>query len=729
MGIRTRRAHKHAKTHAVAFTVVGIFGFIAMLLIALALSLNSIVSSWLEDLPDYTSADAYLAAEPTEVYDANGNVIAEFYMQNRRTITIDQVSSYVLKGTVDTEDVRFYQHNGVDPQGILRAIAVQLTGGSEGASTITQQLVRNTVLSDEQFDYTLKRKVREAYIAIQMEKMYTKDQILMMYLNTIYYGHGAYGIQAASITYFNKNASDLTLAEAAMLSGLPQSPSYYDPFQNPEAALERRNTVLDRMLTAGDITQEEHDQAQAEPLTLNEGSSFLDENGTYPYWTDYIKSILSDDFDTDTIFKGGLHVYTTLDPTMQAAAEKAVSDQLASIGNSKLDSALVAIDPSTGYIKAMVGGNDYNTDQFNVAAYGMRQPGSSFKTFTLITAIEQGMNPNVILNCSSPLQATSTWLVQNYGNNNYGIITLARATELSSNTGYAQVALVVGADNIVATAKKMGIDEDLAAVPSITLGSSEVPPLEMAEAYATIASGGVHRDPVAITKIEDRNGNTVYEHQDSGEQVVDTSVTYAATQVLEGVITNGTAARSLSRLSIDQPCAGKTGTSQNSRDLWMVGFTPQLSVAVWSGYRDDNGQMVTVHGSEAIPGTTSCPIFVNFLNSVLADTPRAEFPEAAAPDYKSNSSWSFVGTSSGYNSGYSYSSSSSSSKSSSSSSARSTSSSSSESAADTSSSSSASSSRNGEEASEATTTTPSSEQSSGTGEATGDSTPASSAGD
>lgn len=712
MGIRTRRAHKHSKTHAVAFSVVGIFGFMALLMIALALSVNSLVASWLEDLPDYTSADAYLAAEPTEVYDADGNVIAEFYMQNRRTITIDEVSDYVLKGTVDTEDIRFYQHNGVDPQGILRAIVVQLGGGSEGASTITQQLVRNTVLSDEQFDYTLKRKVREAYIAIQMEKMYTKDQILMMYLNTIYYGHGAYGIEAASITYFNKHASELTLAEAATLAGLPQSPSYYDPFLNPEAATERRNTVLDRMLSAGDITQEEHDAAQAETLVLNEGTSVLDEGGTYPYWTDYIKSILSEDFDSDTIYKGGLQVYTTLDSSMQEAAEKAVSDQLSSIGDSKLSSALVAIDPSTGYIKAMVGGRDYSTSQYNIAAYGLRQPGSTFKTFTLITAIEQGMSPSVILNCTSPLQATSTWLVQNYGNHNYGIITLARATELSSNTAYAQVALAVGADNIVSTAKNMGIDEDLDAVPSITLGSNGVPPLEMAEAYATIATGGTHRDPVAITKIEDRNGNVVYEHQDSGEQVLDTSVTYAATQVLEGVITNGTAASSLSKLTIDQPVAGKTGTSQNSADLWMVGFTPQLSVAVWTGYPDSNSETVTVHGAEGIPGTTSCPIFVNFLNAVLANTPREEFPEAAAPDYKANSSWSFVGTAASLNSGSSSNTSSSSSSSSSSTTAGSSttstdtaSASTSTSAADSSSSSSAST--NTGSTGETTSTTPS----------------------
>ena len=241
MGVRKRRARRNSRTHIIGFGIAGIFGFVALLVAALAMSLGALVSSWLQDLPDYNSADAYLVSEPTEIVDSRGTVIAEYYLQNRRSIEMNQVSDWVLKATVDTEDVRFYHHNGVDPQGIARAVIAQLMGGSEGASTITQQLVRNTVLSAEQFDYTLRRKVREAYLAIQMEKMYTKDQILMMYLNTIYFGHQAYGIQAASITYFNKDASDLTLAEAATLSGLPQSPSNYDPLQNPDLALKRRS--------------------------------------------------------------------------------------------------------------------------------------------------------------------------------------------------------------------------------------------------------------------------------------------------------------------------------------------------------------------------------------------------------------------------------------------------------------------------------------------------------
>ena len=355
MGIRKRRARAHAKTHIVGFSAAGIAGFLVLLCIALAVSLGAVVESWLQDLPDYTSADAYLVAEPSDVYDADGNTIATFYLENRRSISQDEVSPYVWKGTVDVEDERFYSHNGIDPMGIARAIVSQLAGRSEGASTITQQLVRNTVLSDEQFDKTIKRKVREAYIAVEMEKMYSKDQILLMYLNTIYYGHGAYGIEAASETYFSKHASELTLAEAATLIGLPNSPSYYDPTQNPDAAKERRNKVLDNMLRLGDITQEEHDSAQAEDLVLNLGSSTMDNQGTYPFWTNYVKGLLEGDFSQDTIVQSGLKVYTTLDPTMQQAAQDAVTRMLDETGNERLDSAMVAIDPSTGYIKAMVG--------------------------------------------------------------------------------------------------------------------------------------------------------------------------------------------------------------------------------------------------------------------------------------------------------------------------------------------------------------------------------------
>ncbi len=641
MGIRNRRAREKAHTHIIGFGIAGVAGFLALAVVALAYSLGHVVDSWLQDLPDFQSADAYLVSEPTQVFDSEGTLMAEFYTENRRAVDLSEISPYVINGTVDTEDIRFYQHNGVDPQGILRAIVVQVMGGSEGASTITQQLVRNTVLSDEQFDLTLRRKVREAYIAIEMEKKYTKEQILNMYLNTINYGHGAYGIEAASITYFNKSAKDLTLAEAALLVGLPNSPSYYDPFENPDAALHRRNdVVLQRMLDAGDITQEEFDQAYNTPLELNPGNSVMEATGTYPYWTNYIRDLLSADFSADTVMMGGLRVYTTLDPTMQRQAEAAVEAQLDAIGDGELNAAMACVDPSTGYLKAMVGGRSFEQNQFNCATQARRQTGSSFKAFTLTAAITDGMNPDVYLNCDSPLQISSAWKVQNVDNEQYGTITLARATELSSNTGYAQVADEIGADRIVDAAHKMGITVDLPNYPSITLGTVGVPPIQMAGGYATLASGGVHHDVVAITKIEDRNGNTVYEHKDNPTQAVEPSVAAAVTDVLEGVVTRGTASYTTVGMGVNQPVAGKTGTTEGARDLWFCGYTPQISVAVWVGYPAE--RTVYVGYGEGHPYNTACPIFFRFVNMALAGEPRAEFPTATQPTYKPNSTWTFA---------------------------------------------------------------------------------------
>ena len=642
MGIRKRRARRNARTHIIGFGIAGIFGFIALLIATLAMSLGALVSSWLQDLPDYNSADAYLVSEPTEIVDANGTVIAEYYLQNRRSIEMDQLSEYVVEGIVDIEDERFYRHNGVDPQGIARAVVAQLMGGSEGASTITQQLVRNTVLSAEQFDYTLKRKVREAYLAIQMEKMYTKDQILMMYLNTIYFGHQAYGIQAASITYFNKNASDLTIAEAATLCGLPQSPSNYDPLKNPELATRRRNIVLEHMLSAGDISQEEYDEAVNSELVCHEGK-FLENESKQPYFTDYVKALLLEDFDQDTVFQGGLKVYTTIDPGYQDAAERAVATRLSELGNDKLDAALVAVDPDTGYIKAMVGGRDYQESQFNLATQARRQPGSSFKLFTLVAALREGMSPNIYLNCNSPMTFSPTWTVQNFGNISYGTVTLAYAFAVSSNTGFVQVAEAIGADKIVAAAHDMGISVDLPAYSSLTLGTVGVPPVQMAEAYGTIATGGIHRDAIAITRIEDRNGNTVYEHVDNAERVLDEEIASAALEVMKGVTTwGGTAEVVGSGLTVDQPVAGKTGTTENFRDLWFCGITPQLSVSIWCGYREE--AWIYVWGDSGHPYNTACPIFNYFTNSVLDGVAREEFPTSSKqPTYKENTTWEFKG--------------------------------------------------------------------------------------
>ncbi len=634
MPSHARSSKRRSKTHAPRFIVLA---FVAAIFLAGALACLGgfkLIDSWLQDLPDYQDADAYLSAEPTKILDAEGNLIAEMYLQNRETITIDQTSPYVLKGTVDTEDERFYSHKGVDPQGIARAAIGQITRSSaEGGSTITQQLVRNTVLSDEQFERTIRRKVREAYIALELEKMFSKDEILMMYLNTIYYGQGSYGIEAASKTFFGKPSKDLTLAEAALLCALPQSPSKLDPTQNPEGAVERRNLVLRRMLSNGDITQEDYDQASAEELQLNYTKPSKSGALAYPYFVDYVVSQLKKDFSSETILKGGLVVKTTIQPTLQKYAEDACNTVIANGRNDKLDAALVSVDPHTGYIVAMVGGKDYNSDQFNLATQARRQPGSSFKTFTLAASIEEGMNPTTVFSGASPLKIDD-WTVRNYGNVSYGAISVESATWVSSNTVFAQIIDKIGTGKVVDIAKRMGITSDLQQVKSITLGSEGVSPLEMASAYGTLATGGVHRDPVCITEINNRKGDVIFKHEDNPQKVLEPGVASEVTRVLEGVIAHGTA----SRAGVSgQPTAGKTGTSQRTRDLWFVGYTPQLATAVWTGYRQED--TIYYRGREALTNHIPQPIFKLFMDNALSGVERGKFERVPWDKYKNNSEW------------------------------------------------------------------------------------------
>ena len=638
MTARTRKIRRTAKPRVGKFIALGGFFLTLALIAAFVIAGVNLMRSWLEDLPDYTDADAYLVSAPTTILDADGNVIAEYYEENRIAITIDECSPYVLQGLVDTEDERFYSHKGVDLRGILRAVVVQITGGSEGASTITQQLVRNTVLKDEQFEQTLSRKVREAYIALQLEKMYSKDEILMMYLNTVYFGRNCYGIEAAAQTYFNKTCADLTLAEAATLVGLPQSPSAYDPTVNPDLALERRNTVLAHMLDCGDITQEQYDSAIAEPLKLEYTPREAPGAYQYPAFVSYVLSQLREQFSTSTIYNGGLTVKTTISPAMQSAAQSAVDEYIGYSWDDGLQGALVAIDPSTGQIKAMVSGSSSYEGEWNLAAQAERQPGSSFKTMTLAAAIQAGMNPTVLMNGNSGIRVGSWDAVNNYDYVSYGTISLEYATWQSVNSAYAQVIHEIGPQTVVDVAHALGVKSDLEAVDSLTLGTSDVTVLDMASAYATLSNAGVYMEPTSITEVLDRNGNVIYQHTPSGTQAVSAEVAAATTDVLEGVVANGSG--TAAALSVNQPVAGKTGTTDDYADLWFVGYTPQLSCAVWVGHPESR-QAVYYQGGRGTTAALPSPIFRTFMNTVLDGVAREEFPTANAPTYKDNSSWSF----------------------------------------------------------------------------------------
>jgi len=625
---RLRRKSK-SRAHVIAMQGLSVALIVALGMTAVGVaSAAALVDSWLSDLPDYNAPGAFEVAQATKIYSADGKLLARLYLENREVVPISKMTSDLVNGVVAVEDERFYSHNGVDMVGLGRAVVVNLTQGfgEEGASTITQQYVRNTVLLEERTDISIARKVREAYLAMQLEKLYNKQQILQMYLNAVYFGEGAYGAQAASRTYFAKPASELTLAESALLAGLPQQPSRLDPYDNPDGAIARRNQVLERMLANGYITAEQYEKARAAKLNLKRAKD--PEDGVYaaPYFVAHVKKRLQAQFSPAVVFKGGLTVYTTLDTRLQTHAENAVKRRLPS----GPEAALVSIDPRNGYVKALVGGRNYKKNKFNLATQGRRQGGSSFKTFVLVTALDEGVPPYYRVDSSSPAYIPTKpkpWIVSNSEGRGRGSMSLQSATAASVNTVYARVIWGIGAKKVARMAKRMGITTALPAFPSIGLGSAGVSPYEMASAYGTLATGGVHYKPIVITKVTDRNGKVILERKPKGSRAISKSVAYAATDVLEGVISGGTARRA----QIGRPAAGKTGTSQNNRDVWFVGYTPQLVTSVWAGYRQE--RTIIVNGSRAFGGTVCAPIWADYMRNALAGQERMAFATAPKPRY------------------------------------------------------------------------------------------------
>ena len=602
-----------------------------------------VANSWLQDLPEIDELESYCESGITTVYASDEKtVLAELYLQNRISLDSDEVADAVFDATVATEDERFYEHEGVDASGVMRAIVVNLTSDdTEGASTITQQLVRNTVLLDEMTDISYKRKLREMWLAIQVERTYAKEEILLMYLNVINFGDGCYGIETAAQDYFGKHASDLTVNEAAMLVGIPQSPTANNPRNYPDTADERRKLVLRRMLSNGYITQKRYDKLVDKTPELAKRGSF-DESEVAdiaPYFVDYVTSELEDSalLSEAQLARGGLSIYTTLDVDCQKAALKAIDEGMDAYDDD-MDASLVSIDPDTGDIVAMVGGRDYDSDQFNLATQMSRQAGSSFKTFALLTALDEGVDPdNTFINASSPAVVGGTWEVSNSEGSGSGSMSLTAATTASVNTVYARLVHGLGAQNVVEMANACGVTADLKAYDSIALGSQGVCVLDMASGYATIAADGVYHEPTGISRVENADGEAVYTHQyTSGTHVVDEDVARKATEILETVIESGTGtAASLSE--IDQDAAGKTGTSNNGRDLWFCGFTPQYATAVWSGYRVEEA-------TGYFGGTVCAPIWRDYMLSVLDGEECEDFDtDDIDIEYKDSSTWDFSG--------------------------------------------------------------------------------------
>ena len=575
--------------------------------------------------------------ENSFVYASDGSLLGAIPAERNRTpVSAAKISPWMGKATVAIEDRRFYQHGGIDPVGIMRAVVADVRARKfvQGGSTITQELVRNLYLTRER---TLKRKLVEACLAIKLADHWSKQRILTAYMNEVYYGNHAYGIEAAAETYFSIPAKDLNLDQSALLAGLPQAPSLYDPFHDPAAALARRDEVLHALLVNGDITSSQLQRARSDrDLHLEPGHHFS--TIREPYFFGYVEDLLQQEYGSNTVREGGLKVYTTIDPALQRAATAAITHVL----SEKTDpaSAIVSMDPRSGAIRVMTAvtpGNKGN--QFNFATSGPRQPGSTFKVIALTTAVARGMNPFATSYLSAPFHyqpdptcsssdPNCAWNVQTYGHDYHGVESVVSATLQSDNTVYARLSLDVGPQNIVDMAHRLGIQTPLAAVPSIALGSDVVTPLDEATAYSTIAAGGIYSKPMAIAKVVLPNGKV---DTDAGwgkpqrKRVIPDWVADTVTRVLELNMTSGTGTAAHIAGHTD---AGKTGTTDNYADAWFSGYTPRLEATVWIGYPSAEIPMIDVHGIAVSGPTFPAQIWHLFMESAIGSRPDVPFPPA-----------------------------------------------------------------------------------------------------
>lgn len=586
--------------------------------------------------------------QTTYIYDVHGRVIARLYRENRIPVRLEQIPRYVGDAFIAIEDSRFYEHFGVDVRAILRAVVADVRrwlgddGYLQGGSTITQQLAKNAFLSHER---TLSRKLQEALWAIQIERKYSKAEILETYLNEIYLGPGVYGVEAAAQYYFGKSVQELTLAEGALLAGLTQNPGLYSPFRDPEAAERRRNTVLFRMEELGLITPAEALAARSEPIVVAE--SQLPRN-LAPYFVNYViqRLLELDGIDYNAVYAGGLHVHTTLDLDVQRAAQEAIQQAfseptslLARVtvtdanGLQQPQVSLIAIEPHTGHIRAMIGGR--GGDEFNRAVQARRQPGSAIKPFIYAAAINAGLTPATV-RVDEPFRWTNpvtgeVWEPQNFSRNFLGPITLRRALEESINI--IAVKLLhedVPVREVIDMATRMGIstlqtsgarnDVNLAfALGGLTNG---VRPIDMAQAYGVLANQGIRTEPMAITRVLGSDGTVLHEFRPRQEVVLSEVTSYVVTDMLRGVIERGTGRRA----NIGRPAAGKTGTTQDNQDAWFVGFTPELVAAVWIGH-DNPTPMESPYGR--VGSGEAAAIWARFMQSALAGRPVQDFPKPA----------------------------------------------------------------------------------------------------
>jgi penicillin-binding protein 1A len=610
MSYRQRKSRRRNR-HGTRSKLLLALGVAATACVIAVLSLAGYVLAIASTAPDLSELKPVDKGQISVVYAADGSRLG--YVQSdilRRVVPWADIPVDLRRATVAIEDERFYRHKGVDLNAIVRAGIKNLESGEtvQGGSTITQQLVRALYIKDPQRNFA--RKIREAKLASELEDEHSKTWILHSYLNSVPYGtvdgRTAIGAEAAAVTFFDKHAKNLDLAESALLAGLTQAPSQYNPFRNAQAATERRNEVLEKMLDNDYITEAEYADAAGQDLDLKRGRRY--EQRREPYFFDYMQEQLIERYGVGVVRRGGLRIHTTINPKMQDVARDAINSYYADPAGPS--SAIVAIDPANGKIRAMASSGTYGDRRFNLAAQGHRQPGSAFKTFVLTAAIRKGIDPDSTTYTSKPLNiddpAYGKWEVKTFGNSYIGTVSLTRATLSSDNTVYAQLILDIGPKAVCQTAKLLGITTKLDCYPAEGLGglTRGVTTLEMAGAYATLASGGVRHRPTGIERVVFPDGKSEDLAGGEGKRVLTDGQASEVTRILEMNVQSGTGTAA----GYGCPAAGKTGTTDEAKDAWFVGYTPHLSAAVWVGYPDAGVAMPGAQG-----GTYAAPVWHAFM--------------------------------------------------------------------------------------------------------------------
>ena len=633
MSIARSKNKKKRKKRTKIIKILGFFLFIASIFIIFSLFFPIFIIGRIgTELPDINELTPREQPLTTEVYASDGSLLTYLHAEeDRKIVPLNEISRYVINATIAREDERFYEHQGFDIKAIIRALLMNIIEGKivEGGSTITQSYIGCSYISLER---TYLNKLKEAYLAYQLEQRFSKDEILELFLNTVYYGEGSYGIEAAAKNYFGKSAKYLNLNEAAFLAGVTRNPGGYSPYTNYREALERRNSVLNKMYELNYINKTQLEITRKKPLLVI--SQKRRERDFALFFIDYVKQILIEKYGITKTFNGGLKVYTTVNPNLQKLAEEAIKEHL--YEEDDPTAALISVEPATGYIKAMVGGEDFKKSQFNIAVQKNRQTGSTFKVFVLAAALENGISPYIAYPPNGPIvlenPGAADWEVENYGKAEFEEtkMIILEGIIRSVNVVYAQLIMDVGPGEVARTAMDMGITTKLEPYPSIALGGQGVSPLDMSAAFATLANNGVYIKPVAITKILDPNDQIIYEHEpEEGIRVLREANAYRLTKILEQVIQRGTGVRA----NIGRPAAGKTGTTQEHWDAWFVGYTPDMSTAVWVGHPEENIRMERLRGLLVQGGTYPAMIWKSFMQEALKDIPVTDFTFPSDPTF------------------------------------------------------------------------------------------------